>query len=114
MLRRQRLRGRRQLAAVFGRGKTWSSSLLVLRALSNNLPHNRYVFVAGRRLGRAVVRNRLKRRLREIIRSLPLQQGWDIAIIGRAEAVKVSFEELKQALADLLVRAGIVKQHKIL
>jgi len=99
------------LAAVFGRGKTWSNSLLVLRALANDLPYNRYALVAGRRLGKAVVRNRLKRRLRAIVRSLPLQQGWDMAIIGRDRAVKVPFAELKRSLADLLARAGIVKEH---
>lgn len=110
MRRGQRLRGRRRLAALFSKGQTWSDDLLVLRVLANGLPHNRYAFAAGRRLGKAVVRNRLKRRLREGIRSLGLAQGWDMVIIARAGAAGASFADLRRSLVGLLARARILSR----
>jgi ribonuclease P protein component len=108
MRRELRLRGRKRFDAVFRQGRVWANDLLVLRVLPNGLSHNRYGFVTSKRLGKAVVRNRVRRRLREGVRTLPLRSGWDIVISARAQAAQANFHQLKRAAANLLARAHIL------
>ena len=109
MRRQLRLRRRKEFDAVFRQGRTWANELLVLRSLPNQLDHNRYGFVTSKRLGKAVVRNLVRRRLREGVRSLPLRSGWDLVISAKALAARASFQELKTAVAKLLASARILK-----
>ena len=108
MRRQFRLRRRKEFDAVFHQGRTWANDLLVLRSLPNQLDHNRYGFVISKRLGHAVVRNRVRRRLREALRSLPLLAGWDIVISARTSAARSDSHNLKRAATELLDRAGIL------
>ena len=110
MQRHQHLRRRQDFTAVYQQGRIWRNNLLTLWALDNGLPYNRYGFVMSRRLGKAVVRNRARRRLREAILAIPLQQGWDIIITPRATAAQASYWQLRCALADLLRRAHLLKE----
>ena len=79
--------------------------------MPNALDHDRYGISTGRRLGGAVQRNRVRRRLREILRSSPdpVGQGWDMLIVARPASVEVTFDELRTALERLLaaVRASM-------
>ncbi|MBI2913217.1 MAG: ribonuclease P protein component [Chloroflexi bacterium] len=109
MRRQLRLRRRREFDAVFRQGRTWANELLVLRSLANQLDHNRYGFVTSKRVGKAVVRNLVRRRLREGVRSLPLRTGWDLVISAKALAARSSFQELKTAVAQLLNSARILE-----
>ena len=111
MRKELRLRRRRDFDAVFQRGRAWHNELLVLRSLPNALEHNRYGFVTGKRLGGAVVRNRLRRRLRESIRVLPAHPGWDVVVSAKMPAAGASFQELNRSVVDLLGRAGIVDRN---
>jgi ribonuclease P protein component len=108
MRKELRLRRRKDFDAVFQRGRAWHNELLVLRSLPNDLEHNRYGFVTGKRLGGAVIRNRLRRRLRESIRVLPAKPGWDVVVSAKIPAARASFPELNRSVVDLLGRAGIV------
>lgn len=110
MCKQSRLRHRKEFDAVFRQGCIWANDLLVLRSLLNHLDHNRYGFVTSKRLGRAVVRNRVRRRLREALRALPLLAGWDIVISARASAGRSDFHDLKKAVAKLLDRAGVLSR----
>lgn len=85
-----------------------ANRLLVLRSLPNQLPHNRYGFVTSKRLGKAVARNRVRRRLREAVRALPARPGLDIVVLARAPAAQADFRQLKTAVTDLFARAGIL------
>lgn len=108
MRRQLRLRRRREFDAVFQRRRTWANKLLVLRNLPNQLGHNRYGFITSKRLGGAVVRNRVRRRLREAVRSLPVRAGWDVVIAARVPAARSDFHELKEAVAELLASARML------
>ncbi len=108
-LRRElRLRRRKDFDAVFRKGRAWNNGLLVLRTLPNHLDHNRHGFVTSKRLGGAVVRNRVRRRLREAVRTLSLRPGWDLVFSAKVAAVGAPFQELNRAVVDLLGRAGIL------
>ena len=80
----------------------------MIRPRANGLPHNRYGFVTSRAVGKAVVRNKVRRRLREAVRSLPLKEGWDVVVIARRSAADTTYRELRESLASLVARAGVM------
>lgn len=81
--------------------------LLILRAAPNDLGRTRLGIVCGRRVGNAVTRNRVKRRLREILRSLVLVEGWDVVVIARPGSAAATFGALKRAVTDLTRRGRL-------
>jgi ribonuclease P protein component len=105
---KEKLRKNSEFTAVYERGKTWASELVILKALSNGLEWNRYGFVVSKRLGKAVVRNRVKRLLREVARAIPAKSGWDMVLIARSPAAAASYHELKASVAGLMHRAKIL------
>ncbi len=96
-----------QFALVYNEGKTWAGREIVIKAMPNSLDSSRYGFTVSKRVGKAVVRNRVKRLLREIARQTPLQPGWDIIFIARAAAVGADYENLGKSVRKLLFRAGL-------
>ena len=102
-----RLTHRRQFDAVFQGSRTWNDNLLVLRALPNNTDHNRYGFVTSKRLGGAVVRNRVRRRLREIVREAEAKAGYDVVLSAKTTAAAAPYADLRASVLKLFGRAGI-------
>lgn len=106
----QRLRRKRDFKSLREQGVSRSNPLLVLRTSPNGLAHSRFGFAIGRRVASsAVVRNRLKRRLRDLVRRAPTNPGWDMLIIPRTAAIDVEFNALQQALANVMERAHVLK-----
>src|SRR6266508_3670536 len=91
------------------RGRSWSTALLALSAVPNDLEVTRCGFVVSRRVGNAVARNRVRRRLREIVRRLmgPLPAGWDLVLSARPAAAAAAYAELEAAVRELLGRAKL-------
>ncbi len=106
MRRDQRLRRRKDFAAAYRRGRVQGNQLLVVRVHTNNGRGTRFGFVAGKAVGGAVVRNRVKRRLREAAASMTVAQGLDIVVGARRTAAAAQYAALRQALSALLKRAG--------
>jgi ribonuclease P protein component len=103
----QYLTRKAQFELVYEKGRSWAGKELVIRVLPNGLEFSRFGFAVSRQVGKAVVRNRVKRRLREILRQTPLQPGWDIIFIARAPAAGADFTSLKKSAGSLLFRAGL-------
>ncbi len=93
---------------VYHQNTSWPSRLLVLRAAPNDLEISRYGFSISKRVGTAVVRNRVRRRLREIMRLAPVKPGWDLVLIARPAAASARFDELEKSVAGLLSRAKLL------
>jgi len=108
MRHKERLTKRSDFAAVYRRGRTFAHPLVVLRLLPNQLAYSRYGFVVSKAVGKAVVRNHVRRRLREGIRTLLVQPGWDIVVIARPKAAAADFQTLRRATAGLLSRAKVL------
>lgn len=107
--RQERLRRRKDFDAVFRRGRSWNSELLVLRTLANDLDHNRFGFVTSKRVGRAVVRNRVRRLLSEAVRVQPLKAGWDVVFSAKGAAAQADFDEINRAVIGLLAKANLLE-----
>ena len=99
-----------QYELVYSKGSSWVSNSVVMRALPNGLTLSRYGFSVSRRVGKAVVRNRVKRLLREILRLTPLQPGWDIIFIARPLAASASYANLEKSVKGLLSRARLLTE----
>ncbi len=108
--RRLRLRRTADVRRVFAEGRSWVHPLLVLIALPNGLGFSRVGVTASRRVGGAVQRNRAKRLLREAARHLYHQfadNGWDVMLVARAAILQAKEQQVEQALASVLRRAGL-------
>ncbi|MBI2910501.1 MAG: ribonuclease P protein component [Chloroflexi bacterium] len=94
---------------MYQQGRSWANVILVLRVRPNEVGFPRWGFAIGRRIGKAVRRNRLRRRLREVVRKR-MAGGWDLVLIARPGAAEASFDALARAFGDLLQRARLAPQ----
>ncbi len=112
MERRLRLRDEADFRRVRAGGRAWANRGLTLLVAPNALPHNRYGFVVSKRVGKAVTRNLVKRRLREVLRQLDragrIPPGHDLALIVRPALAEASFAEARDAVTELLARARLL------
>lgn len=108
MRREYRLRKGTEFDSVYAKGTVVNGPFVVLRHLPNETGHARWGFAVGKRLAKqAVRRNRLRRRLREIARSLPVIDR-DIILTAKAPALTADAAELREAVLRSLRRAGLV------
>lgn len=113
VLRRYRLREEADVQRVRSRGKSWAHGPLIARVLPNELDpvQNRYAVIAGKRCGKAVQRNRLKRLVREALRGFHphLKTGYDIAFICRGTVEEMpTLIEAQTALSRIFTRASLL------
>jgi len=107
--RRLRLRRATDFGYVRQAGRSYHSKLLRITLASNDLHRNRYGIIVSKRLGNAIVRNRVRRRLREMLRLLDpyLQPGFDVVVVARQEIVEQPFAEIQRTVKRLLLQAGL-------
>jgi ribonuclease P protein component len=91
-------------------GTSRSHALASARFRRTDLDTARFGIATGRRLGGAVVRNRVRRRLKEALRVLApsFQPGWDVLIIARPALVEADHDALVGALRRLLRQGGVL------
>ncbi|HEY7342189.1 MAG TPA: ribonuclease P protein component [Ktedonobacterales bacterium] len=110
----QRLRSPRDFQRVRAQGRRVSGAILLLgyaaRSESDSAGPTRIGLSVSRRVGGAVVRNRVKRRLREVIRRklTRIAPGYDLVITARPGAADARMETLEQEVAGLLARARLL------
>ena len=88
-----------------------ANGYLVLYARKNRLDHNRVGITVSKKLGKAHIRNRVRRRFREVYRlnEEAFLPGWDIVIVARSRAIDADFAKLTAAYLQLADKAGILK-----
>ena len=108
-----RLRHTADIGRVRRQGRRWQHPLVVLfvAGQSPETPSaSRFAFAVGRHIGKATRRNRVKRRLREIVRRNldRIVPGYDCLFVARPDAAMASHQELESAVMQLLDRGGVL------
>ena len=87
-----------------------ANGYLVFYCRRNRTAANRVGITVSKKLGKAHVRNRVRRRLREVYRlnEARFQPGWDIVVVARTRAIKASFDQLTKAYLSAAEKAGVL------
>ena len=109
------LRSSGQFERVRRVGRTWASGLVVLNAAPNGEGSVRCGFIAGKKVGGAVERNRARRLMKEAVRlKLPtIKPGWDLVWIARAGIAGVKLDAVSNAVDDLLLRSKLAESGEV-
>ena len=102
------MRKKGDFSKVFEDGTTFTNGLIVLKMASNQLSVNRFGITVSRRVGNAVTRNKAKRRLKEIVRTLQIKQGWDVVLIARPQIKPATYSDIRWSTVDLFQRAKLL------
>ena len=97
---------------VYARGKSAVSPCAVVYCRKNRLDHNRAGYTVSTKLGHAVVRNRVRRRLREIVRlnNAALKPGFDLVLVARSRAVGAEYKKLERAYLTACDKLGLLRE----
>jgi ribonuclease P protein component len=109
--RSARLNRAGEFARLKREGLSFHGKLIVLSVLKAETDtESRIGFITSRRVGGAVIRNRVRRRLREVVRAVrpELQRGWWIVLIAKQKASLASFEALAAEWLQLAQRSAIL------
>lgn len=118
----QSLRKNREFRLVYRRGESSSNKILVLYVFKNrrnrdekNLPYNKVGISVSKKVGKSVVRSRVKRLISESYRLNcdNLKEGYDFIFIARNPIVGKSYKEVESAALHLLKKAGLYKDEKV-
>ena len=96
---------------MYQRGKSAVSGSMVVYCRKNRLDHNRLGLTASTKLGHAVVRNRCRRRLREVYRlnSPSLRKGYDLILVARGRTASASWKELNDTFMKLCRKLDLLE-----
>jgi len=111
MKKKYRLKSRLDFQSVYTRGRSSANRAAVVHVLTAKAgTSSRVGFAAGRKLGKAVVRNRLKRRLRAVVHGLwpRVRPGLQIVVIARQATLDMPFAELQTKIEELFERSGVL------
>ena len=99
---------------IYRRGKSSVSPYLVVYCQKNRQGRSRLGVTVSTKLGHAVVRNRVRRRIREMYRlNLPgMKPGYDLVVVGRSRAVDAPYEKMNGAYIRCLSQLGLLKEEQ--
>ncbi len=108
-----RLKKKSEIQLIFTNGKSIADPYLVLykhNKTSGKYP--RVAFAVSKKIGNAVVRNKIKRLLREGVRPYisQLDSNYDIIFVARAKIKGISLQDIEKSIAKLLTRAQLLKR----
>ena len=115
MLFSEALKNNYEFKRLYLHGKKRADPFLAVYCRKNKTNVNRVGFTVGKKIGNAVKRNRLRRRMKEAYRlnEYRILPGYDIVIVGRTRAVFAGFDELYDSLFSLLTGLGMKKEAQL-
>jgi ribonuclease P protein component len=102
--RTSRIRRRPEFQRAYDSGRRLQGKYMAVFVVSNGSTVSRLGVAASRKLGNAVIRNRMKRLTREVFRRNKIAEGIDIVVVPRREMLDASFSSLDADYRDLLAR----------
>jgi ribonuclease P protein component len=92
-----------------------ANGYLILYARKNRTSTNRVGITVSKKLGKAHIRNRIRRRLREVYRlnESKFQPGWDIVVVARSRCLSAEFSKLTESYLSLAKKAGILVSEEV-
>ena len=92
-----------------------ADGLLVLYARKNRTSCNRVGITVSKKLGKAHIRNRTRRRIREVYRlnEETFQPGWDIVVVARSKAVDAPFDKLTKSYLTLAKKLNLLVEENL-
>jgi ribonuclease P protein component len=111
MLKADVLRKKEDFTSIYKRERSVPSKFVVVFYRKNHLPYNRKAFLASKKVGKSVQRNRARRLMKESYRQLEeqLPQGWDFIFIARQTILDSKCADVKKSMEAAIKRAGILK-----
>lgn len=109
---KQRLKSNREFRNVYDTGKSFANKYLVVFFVKNNLDNNRVGVATTKKIGNSVVRNKIRRRIKESYRLNinKVKQGYDIVFLSRVNAKNANYKEIESALLHLVKISGLLKK----
>jgi ribonuclease P protein component len=104
---KQRIRKPAEFRRVFARGNRTSNSLTNVAVVANELSYLRVGLSVSKRVGTAVTRNLVKRRIRNAFANMSINGGWDVVVTAKPNSSEASYEDLGQAIRKSVEKLGI-------
>ena len=94
---------------IYNKGRRMAGKYMIVFSKENQLSHNRFGIVTSKKIGNAVIRNRAKRQIREVIRKNlnNLRPGFDVVVVARFNIKDTSFELIEKEFLRLMRKASI-------
>lgn len=96
------IRKNEEFEYIIKNGLCRKNKFFVIYNIERKLENNRYGISVSKKVGKAVVRNKIKRRLKDIISKNSIKNGYDYVIIVRKAIVELSYEDMKNELLKLI------------
>ena len=112
MNRKFHLTSAKDFAKVKQNGSVIHHELVVMAYGQNDLDISRAAVVASKKVGNAVTRNRVRRRIKACLKDnwLEVKSGWDFIFYSRSKIVDADYQEIDNAIKHLLLKAGVLKR----
>ncbi len=109
MLKSNVLRKKKDFAAIYNKGKSIGERYVVLFYRKNNLDYNRTAFLASKKVGNSVLRNRARRLMKESYREIGknLEKGYDFIWIARNTIINLKCADVKKSMEAAIRKSGI-------
>ena len=115
MKRADSLKRKKEFRYTYRLGKAQSGWLCTLVYAKNRTGKTKVGFSVSKKIGNAVTRNRVKRRMREAVTPLipELKNGYNIIFIARSQLILAPYAEIGKGMAVLLARAGMIDRSQV-
>ncbi|MDD2572935.1 MAG: ribonuclease P protein component [Bacillota bacterium] len=106
------IRKSKEFSKVYNRGSSKANPVLVMYVIQNGKEYNRIGVSVSRKVGKSVVRNRIKRLIKETYRrySGRITKGYDLVFIARVQAKEAGYKDIEKWMADLLIRHKLAEK----
>ena len=111
MLKQEVLRDPRDFRAVYNKGKSKADRFVVVFCRPNGRAYNRTCFLASKKVGKAVERNRARRLMKESYRNMDaLKEGFDIIFVARNTIQDQKMEAVKKSMENALRKLDLTSR----